>query len=159
MIEIICGVYGGENGLKRPGDKPFSLSPAEEARLVSRKVARYVEQPKLPTIEDEPDEDESDFDEDADTPIGFGEIPPDDFGEIPELPDGVTAIPEYSVDMKPAELREIGKLCGLTFKVGMSKQEMVDALDKFFEENLVDDADTIDPEDAPTFDAAEAVEE
>lgn len=153
MIKIICGVYGGVDGMKRPGDKPFSLSSAEEARLVARKVAAYVNEPATEAPQDE------DIHDDA--PIGFDEIPPEDLDELPE---GVIGIPEYSVDMKATELREIGKLCGLHFKVGMSKQEMVDALDKHIEENMVDDeeiidADTIDPEDAPTFDAAEAVEE
>lgn len=153
MIQIICGVYGGKDGVKRPGDKPFTLSPAEEARLVARKVAVYVNAPTIaPEDEDIPD----------DAPIGFDETPPEDF-DMDDLPDGVIAIPEYSVDMKAAELREIGKLCGLTFKVGMSKEEMAAALDKHIEENMVDDeefvdADTIDPEDAPIFDAAEAVE-
>ena len=152
MIEIICGVYGGKNGMKRPGDKPFSLSPAEEARLVARKVARYVELPQMPETEDEHTYDDADG-----TPIGFDETPP----ELPDLPNGVIGIPEYSVDMKATELREIGKLCGLTFKVGMSKQEMVDALDAHIEANMADDEEYIDtdPEDAPTFDAAEAVEE
>ena len=153
MIQIICGVYGGKDGVKRPGDKPFTLSPAEEARLVDRKVAVYVNAPTIaPEDEDIPD----------DAPIGFDETPPEDF-DMDDLPDGVIAIPEYSVDMKATELREIGKLCGLTFKVGMSKEEMVAALDKHIEENMVDDeefvdADTIAPEDAPIFDAAEAVE-
>lgn len=154
MIQIICGVYGGKDGAKRPGDKPFSLSPAEEARLVDRKVAVYVNEPTTePEDEYTPD----------DAPIGFDETPPEDFDED-DLPDGVIGIPEYSVDMKATELREIGKLCGLTFKVGMTKEEMVAALDKHIEENMVDDEDftedsTIDPEDAPTFDAVEAVEE
>lgn len=152
MIRIICGVYGGKNGVKRPGDEPFSLSPAEEARLVSRKVAVYVNEPAAPEDEYVPD----------DAPIGFDETPPEDF-DMDDLPDGVIGIPEYSVDMKATELREIGKLCGLTFKVGMTKEEMVAALDKHIEENMVDDEEftedsTIDPEDAPTFDAAEAVE-
>lgn len=156
MIQIICGVYGGKDGAKRPGDKPFSLSPAEEARLVARKVAVYVNEPTT-----EPD-DEGEYIPD-DAPIGFGETPPEDF-DMDDLPDGVIGIPEYSVAMKASELREIGKLCGLTFKVGMTKEEMVAALDKHIEENMVDDEDftedpTIDPEDAPTFDAAEAVEE
>ena len=139
--------------MKRPGDKPFSLSPEEEARLVARKVAVYVN--------DQPTEAPQDDYIPDDAPIGFDEMPPDDLDELPE---GVIGIPEYSVEMKVSELREIGKLCGLAFKVGMSKQEMVDALGKHIEENMVDDeefidADTIDPEDAPTFDAAEAVEE
>ena len=153
MIKIICGVYGGKGGMKRPGDEPFPLSPEEEARLVARNVAVYVNEPSAEAHQDEYTPD--------DAPIGFDETPTDDFDELPE---GVIGIPEYSVEMKSTELRKIGNLCGLTFKVGMSKQDMVDALDMFFDENLVDDeeiidADTIDPEDAPTFDAAEAVEE
>ena len=154
MIRIICGVYGGKNGVKRPGDKPFSLTPAEEARLVALKVAAYVDAPAPAPADDYVPED---------APIGFDEMPPEDFvegdDELLELPEGVIAIPEYSVAMKATELREIGKLCGLNFKVGMTKEEMVAALDKHIEENMVDDEEFTDPEDAPTFDAAEAVEE
>lgn len=151
MIRIISGVYGGKNGVKRPGDKPFSLSPAEEARLVARKVAAYVEEPAAVLNNDAPDmipdmappaEPVGESIDDG-TPIGFD--------EQPELPDGVIAIPEYSVDMKATELREIGKLCGLTFKVGMTKEDMVAALDAHIAANMVED------DDAPTFDAAEAV--
>ena len=153
MIQIICGVYGGADGMKRPGDKPFSLSPAEEARLVARKVAVYVGVPAGESTQDEDTQDEDTQDDTTNdgTPIGFGEMPP--------LPEGVTAIPEYSVDMKMDQLREIGKLCGLTFKVGMSKQEMVDALDKHIEEHMVEDEDaTVAPDDVPTFDPTGAVE-
>ena len=68
----------------------------------------------------------------------------------------MVGIPEYSVDMKADELREIGKLCGLTFKVGMTKAEMVEALDAHIEANTVlEDED--EDEDAPDFDAAGAV--
>ena len=42
MIRLISGVYGAENGMKRPKDGPFSLTDNEEARLVSRGVAEYV---------------------------------------------------------------------------------------------------------------------
>lgn len=42
MIRLISGVYGAEDGLKRPKDGPFSLTDNEEARLVSRGVAEYV---------------------------------------------------------------------------------------------------------------------
>ena len=76
----------------------------------------------------------------------------------PELPEGVVGVPVYSVDMRADELREIGELCGLTFKKGMSKAEMVAALDKHIEENTVDGFDMDDAEDAPAFDAAEAVQ-
>lgn len=80
----------------------------------------------------------------------------------PELPDGVDGIPEYSTQSSASELREIGRLCGLTFKVGMTKAEMVAALDAYINTNIVDgvDIDTEDfvDEDAPTFDASEAVQ-
>ena len=42
MIRLISGVYGAEDGMKRPKDGPFSLTDNEEARLVSRGVAEYV---------------------------------------------------------------------------------------------------------------------
>ena len=41
MIRLISGVYGAEDGMKRPKDGPFSLTDNEEARLVSRGVAEY----------------------------------------------------------------------------------------------------------------------
>ena len=162
MIRMKSGVYGS-NPPKRAGDKPFSLSSAEEARLVKMGVAAYVDKPIEPPEQDDPNMDPvgdlAGDSVDNGAPIGFDEMPPEDFDED-EMPDGVIGIPEYSVDMKVSELREIGNLCGLTFKVGMSKQEMVDALDAHIEANMVDDEEIIDtdPEDAPTFDAAEAVE-
>lgn len=101
-------------------------------------------------------------------------------GGTTALPDGVIGIPEYSIDSSVNELREIGKLCGLTFKVGMTKAQMVEALDAHIAANTVDgdDLDTEDgtdedapegedttkepeegtDEDAPTFDASEAVQ-
>lgn len=48
MVKIIRGVYGycGDNGIiipKTSKDKPFSLSPEDEKRLVDKKVAVYVD--------------------------------------------------------------------------------------------------------------------
>lgn len=77
-------------------------------------------------------------------------------GEPTTLPDGVVGIPEYSMESSAKELREIGKLCGLTFKVGMSKAEMIEALDAHIVENTVEGVEV--NEDAPTFDASEAVQ-
>lgn len=87
-------------------------------------------------------------------------------GGSPALPEGGTAAPLYSVDMKADELRAIAKDMGLTFKVGMSKAEMVEALEahtKTGTEETGDDTDTPeepgdDSEQPPAFDAAEAVE-
>ena len=140
MIQMKSGVYGAKNGMIRPEDGPFSLSEQEEARLVARGVARYV--------------------------ATEGTTEPPVAPQLPELPEGVVPIPEYHTGMTAKELREIGKLCGLTFKVGMSKEEMVSTLDAHIAENTVD-PDEAEPEDteevvpeeeAPVFDAAEAVQ-
>lgn len=148
MIQIIRGVYGHyvtdeETGKTRvvARDKhsdPIELTEEQEARLVSQGVARYVD--NAPTVA---------------APIGFDEQPP-------EFPDGVVGIPEYSEDMTAKELRDIGKLCGLTFKVGMTKKEMVEALDAEIQGNMVDYDEAMNGkaggEGAPTFDPAEAVQ-
>ena len=143
MIEIICGVYGGKNGMKRPGDKPFSLSPAEEARLVARKVARYVEQPEMLETEDQHSDAEADG-----TPIGFDEIPPEDFDEA-EVMEEIVDLETLSTK----ELRELGAEYGLTFKANAKKTDMIEKITEA-QAQLAEDI-----EDAPTFDAAEAVEE
>ncbi|MBS5134848.1 MAG: hypothetical protein KHZ05_05325 [Oscillospiraceae bacterium] len=151
MIKIISGVYGHyvtdpKSGKSRVvardrRSEPFELEPEQEARLVSQGVARYVNKVEIDAA-----------------PIGFDEQPPDPN----ELPEGVVGIPEYSEDMTVKELRDIGKLCGLTFKVGMTKKEMVDALDAEIEGKMVDYDEVVngesDDEDAPSFDAAEAVQ-
>lgn len=151
MIQMIAGVFGLQvGGIVKAMDKnsgPFEVSPEQEARLIRLGLAVHV---------------------DDGTPIGFDETPPmddEDDGEpaLPELPEGVTPIPEYSTENTAAELREIGKLCGLTFKVGMTKAEMVAALDAHIEANMVDDVEPTedDTEDvgepAPVFDASDAV--
>lgn len=140
MIQMIAGKYGMYTDGKVIGmtreSGPFSIDAEREAELVAAGIAEYV------------------YDSSG-APIGFDEQPP----ELPDLPDGVTAIPEYSEDMTVKELRDIGKLCGLTFKVGMTKKEMVDALDAHIEANMVE-GEPEEPinESAPTFDPAEAVQ-
>lgn len=141
MIKMIAGTFGlPVDGVVKPMDKnskPFNASPEQEERLVKLGLAEYVGEPVTAT-------------EDEDT----------------TLPDGVVGIPEYSVDSSAKELREIGKLCGLTFKVGMSKAEMVEALDAHIAENTVEGVEVAEDgeitatedEDAPTFDASEAVQ-
>ena len=143
MIKMIRGVFGlPVNGIVKAMDKnsgAFEAGAEQEARLIRLGLAVKVE-----TADGEPAPVET---VDTDTPIGMDEMPP--------LPEDVTGIPEYSVDMKATELREIGAMCGLTFKVGMTKAEMVAALDKHIAENTVEDEDG---EPAPAFDAAEAVQ-
>lgn len=140
MIEIICGVYGGKNGMKRPGDKPFSLSPAEEARLVARKVARYVGRPETANEEiDEP------VYEDIDAPIGFDETPPTDTEDEAE--------PKPLEELSRDELREVCKEYGLPYKATDSRAKLVEKITEF--QNSAEDTED---EDAPVFDAAEAVQ-
>lgn len=140
MIEIICGVYGGKNGMKRPGDKPFSLSPAEEARLVARKVARYVGRPEPANEEiDEP------VYEDIDAPIGFDETPPTDTEDEAE--------PKPLEELSRDELREVCKEYGLPYKATDSRAKLVEKITEF--QNSAEDTED---EDAPVFDAAEAVQ-
>ena len=137
MIKIVCGVFGhyidGKVVPKDNKSEPFALSPEREAELVAKKIAVYVDEPETEEVSE------------ADAPIGFDELPED-----------VIPIPEYSINMKAAELREIGKLCGLEFEEGMTKAKMVAALDKHIEENTVEDEEE-DEDDAPTFDPADAV--
>lgn len=150
MVQIVRGVYGhyidGRVVAKDKNSEPFELSPEREERLVAAGVAEYVNLPDAA-----PDEDGE-----TEAPIGFDEMPD-------ELPEGVVGIPEYSVESSAKELREIGKLCDLTFPVGMTKTDMVAALDKYIEENTVEgvtvdeDGEITTDEEAPTFDAADAV--
>ena len=139
MIKIVQGVYGylDKDGIVRPkteADEPFTLTPEQEERLVRLGVAVLVgaaaEAPAAEPDQEEPEQ----------YPIGFDEAPVDERG-----------LEEYSVK----ELREIGKDYGLTFKVGMSKAEMIQAIEKA-EAEL--DIDAEDGESAPTFDASEAVQ-
>ena len=138
MIKIVCGVFGhyidGKVVAKDKNSEPFALSPEREAELVAKKIAVYVDAPETEEVSE------------ADAPIGFDELPED-----------VIPIPEYSINMKAAELREIGKLCGLEFEEGMTKAKMVAALDKHIEENTVDGDEEEDEDDALTFDPADAV--
>ena len=120
---------------------PFSVAPEREAELVKKGIARYVEQPKR--VDDEPGL--SDHEDDG-TPIGFDETPPEDFDEAEAV--------EEIVDLKSLtakELREIGKEYGLTFKANDKKDTMIEAI-------VAAQAELADGEDAPVFDAAEAVE-
>lgn len=124
MIQIISGTYGhlidGRVRPKTAGSEPFCLTPEEEARLVSRGIAVYVNEAPV----------------EADASI--------------HTPDQIDSIPEYSTRNTVKELQAIGEQFGITFEEGMTKAQMVELLDQ----HMVED----DTEDAPTFDAAEAVQ-
>jgi hypothetical protein len=137
MIQIIRGVYGylDGDGIVRPkteDDGPFTLMPDQEERLVRLGVAQYVG-----FVNQTP--------EPADLEEAVGSI------ELDEELEEERPLSEYSVK----ELREVGKDYGLTFKVGATKADMIRAIEEAEAELEAEDADD---EDAPTFDAAEAVQ-
>ena len=132
MIQIVRGVYGylDKDGIvraKTEADEPFELLPDQEARLVRLGVAQYVGNVKFAPMEETLSEE-----------------------SVAEAPSGERLL----TDMSAKELRELGKDYGLTFKVGVSKAEMVAAIEAA--ENELDTAD--DSEPAPVFDATEAVQ-
>ena len=151
MIQMIAGVYGlrvkagkDADGNPKyrvkgmgPEDGPFSVTPEKEERLVKLGLARYVNE--IPT---EPADDEEIVDG---TPIGFDETPPADT----EDEDAPMPLEELSRD----ELREICKEYGLPYKATDSKAKLIEKITEF--QNSAEDTED---EDAPVFDAAEAVQ-
>lgn len=129
MIKIIQGTYGyiDENGIVKPKtakDAPFEL--ADKSREAEL-VALGV----------------------AEYADGTDLIIDEETGGV--VVDGV---PEYSTEMKAAELRDIAKEhMGLTFPVGTTKADMVEQMDAFLEAHTVDDDD-----DLPELDLDEVVQ-
>ena len=133
-VKITAGVFGWNRGqdyaLVKAGDPPIEVDDALAQRLVTKGVAEYV------------------------TPSAAA--------ETPDLPDEDHAVAEpagkaYHIGMTAKELREIGAGYGLTFKQGSSKAEMVEKLDALFADLALAETEH-GAEDAPTFDAAEAVQ-
>ena len=141
MIKMIRGVFGlPVNGIVKAMDKnsgAFNAGAEQEERLVRLGLAVKVVDGNPAPVETV----------DTDTPIGMDETPPEDFVDAVAVEE-IVELKSLSVK----ELREIGKQHGLTFKVGMSKPEMIQA--------IVDaQAEVVeDGEPAPVFDAAEAVQ-
>ncbi len=137
-IRIISGAYGLEiDGFikaKTKNDPPFAVDCKEADRLVALGVAEIVEKaadtPAKAGTDSKPDSlpdddtggtgSEQDGDSGSDTDDGLGEY---------------ADIPEYNPDMNVNELRAIAKTVGISFKVGTTKEEMVEELDKYFGEN------------------------
>lgn len=128
MIKIIQGTYGyiDENGIVKPKtakDAPFEL---EDKSREAELVALGV----------------------AEYADGTELIIDEETGGV--VVDGV---PEYSTDLKAAELRDIAKAyMGLTFAVGTTKAEMVEQMDAYIE------AHTVDGDDLPELDLNEVVQ-
>lgn len=141
MIQMIAGVYGRKmpDGSVKAMDKnsePFEVSPETEERLIRLGLAVRVDHV------------------DMEMPIGFDETPPEDDGEDAEDEAEVETEEVALEDLNAKELREIGKQHGLTFKATASKATMIEAIKAAQSE---DDTAEDDGEDAPSFDASEAV--
>ncbi len=76
-------------------------------------------------------------------------VTPSPVAETLDLPEEVVDVPGYSTRNTVKELQAIGEQLGITFEEGMTKAQMVEILDQY---NAGED------EDAPTFDATEAVQ-
>ena len=140
-IKIISGIYGyrpaGSKVIepKRAGDPAFQVEDAEAARLVSLKVAAYVDVANefIPTGV-------------ATAPEQFKDNKPsdnitDENSSSKSETEALKGIPSYNADMKSTELREIMSDYGISYKVGMSKADMVAALDEYFKEESGEDSD------------------
>lgn len=136
MIKIIKGTYGyvDKQGYVRPKtekDGPLSLTPEQEARLVGLGVAVYVDAPAQAA----PEKDEA--------------------GEDIDRAQGEKLLEEMSAK----ELRALAKeQYGLTLKVGMTKADMIAAIQAEWPQETEDEAGEDDGDELPEFDPAEAVE-
>jgi hypothetical protein len=163
-IKIITSVYGhrpkGSKYIqpKRAGDPPFLVEDEKAERLVAKGVAVYVDAEPVATASGEGEDPETgeyipdgeagadgeenagsngadDSEEDSDSdPDDSREDSEDDDGSDDEEADSEEK-PEYSINMKFDDLRELLKECELPYKVGMTKADIVAALDEFYGEN------------------------
>lgn len=157
LIKIINGTYGyrpaGSKYIepKQASDPPFEVDDSKAERLVSLGVAAYINRPDatVDTINKKLYKGVATaFKEDNKQDEGINHPEKENSSDGTENPQDV---PEYNVDMKAAELRELMDDCGLTYKVGMSKADMVDVLDDYFSE------ETKDAETPPDLDAEDPV--
>lgn len=121
-IKIIGGRYGyiSPNGaffVKTDNSAPFEVDDKEADRLIKRGVAEIVGgSGKHPEIDDETSR--------------TGSNPTDEENAAGSENEDVF---EYDENTSVKELREIGKKCGLSFPVGVTKANMIAALDEYFE--------------------------
>ena len=125
-IKITRGFYGLHTKFgirtKGPNDEAFEVDDNEAKRLVNLGIAKYIGDAPVATVEESADEDNAS--------VNPPEIEAPAESEYEG--DSVTDIPEYSSDSTVAELRAIAKDEGISFKVGMTKSEMLAVLDEHF---------------------------
>ncbi len=129
-VRITGGRYGyisptGVYSVKTSDDPPFEVEDSEAVRLVNRGVAEIdVERGKRPKTGSISENKSSNPSEGENLTEGESE-----------------ALFEYDENTSAKELREIGKKCGLSFPVGVTKADMIAALDEYFERDDEDDDD------------------
>lgn len=164
-IKIINGVYGHrpDGGFVVPvstSDGTIEVSDEEAARLVKLGVAAMVSSEDIAdavqsmaasgyTVDDTGEESATNP---VATPQNGAEDGTASNGPVEESggaegDENAQENPPYSADMKAAELRDLMEACGLTYKVGMSKADMVAALDAYYSE--AEDTDEEPPVLAP----------
>jgi hypothetical protein len=132
MIIVTNGIVVYNRAAITEKDGPQNLPPEIEARLVSEGVAEYVNRPVEKSngkrVATPPEKKKGQ---------GEGDHQP---AKEPssESQRAAQDKPQYSIDMKASELRELLEECGLIYRVGMSKADMVAALDCYFEEETED---------------------
>lgn len=157
-IRIINTIYGhrpaGSKYVqpKRAGDPPFEVEDAEAERLVAMGVAAYADiEPVATPPKQEEDDETGDDTPEGDTGANVEETSDPDDAEIPDGTEDDAGEdeekPHYDVEMKMPEIRELMEQHGLPYKVGMTKAEMVAALDDYF------DGEVEDAEEPPELDA------
>ena len=123
-IKIKRGFYGLHTKFgvqaKGPNDDAFEVDENEAKRLVDLGIAKYIGDTPVATVEESADEDNAS----VNTPETTTENKNDG--------DDETDIPEYSIKTNAKELRKIAESVGITFKVGVTKEDMVKALDEYF---------------------------
>lgn len=146
MAVIITGILvhnlGKTSVALTERDGPQSFSEEFEAYLVSEGVARYVEgdyvaPAAIATVATK----------EAEAAVTIADPSEEESPSIDEI-----TKPEYDTNMKAAELREIMEECQLSFKVGMSKADMVAVLDAYF-----DDEEEYDEDELPDISAEDPI--
>lgn len=120
-IKIIGGRYGhispnGAFSVKTENSVPFEVDDKEADRLIKRGVAEIIgERGKRPEIGDEMSRTGSNPTDEENAAVGENE-----------------GVPAYDESTSANELRAIAKKAGISFKVGIKKEEMLEALDAHF---------------------------
>lgn len=156
-VIITSGAYGykAENATHvkavTRADGPIQLPDEEVERLIELGVAASVNSSDLAdavqSLAGAGSSQSDNTDKTNGGPVATGKEDKDDGEQEDNPPEGDEGTggdgdaqekPDYNVDMKAEELRDMMKVCDLAFKFGMSKADMVAALDAHFDGGVDD---------------------